>query len=86
MDTLLLFNCFQWDSEAGSFVPSAWKIMRLGGTITLVLLVAGILILLRLERKGRGGDHTGTTHTSSGSGIGPVGSSDSALQTGGLQA
>ncbi len=86
IDTLLLFNCFQWDPEAGSFVPSAWKIMRLGGTITLILLVAGILFLLRLERKGRGGSQTGTTHTSSDSGIGSVGPSDSALQTGGLQA
>ena len=46
IDTLLLFNCFKWDPEAGSFVPSAWKIMRLGGSITLVLLVGGILFLL----------------------------------------
>ncbi|MDP7070668.1 MAG: SCO family protein [Phycisphaerales bacterium] len=86
IDTLLLFNCFQWDPEAGSFVPSAWKIMRLGGTITLVLIVGGILFLLRLERKGRSGDHTGTTHSSSGSETDSGGSSDPALQTGGLQA
>ncbi len=87
IDTLLLFNCFQWDPEAGSFVPSAWKIMRLGGSITLVLLVGGILFLLRLERRGRDNQGTGTAGSAgSDSNIGQGGSSGPALQTGGLQA
>ncbi len=87
IDTLLLFNCFQWDPEAGSFVPSAWKIMRLGGSITLVLLVGGILFLLRLERRGRGKPGKGMTGAKGpDSHIGPDGTSGPALQTGGLQA
>jgi protein SCO1/2 len=87
IDTLLLFNCFQWDPEAGSFVPSAWKIMRLGGSITLVLLVGGILFLLRLERRGRADRDKGSAGSSgSDSHIGQGGHSGPALQTGGLQA
>ncbi|MCH2142589.1 MAG: SCO family protein [Phycisphaerales bacterium] len=54
MDTLLLFNCFQWDPEAGSFVPSAWKIMRLGAGLTAVVLAVGIFVLLRTDpRRGQ---------------------------------
>ncbi len=63
IDALLLFNCFQWDPEAGSFVPSAWKIMRLGAAISVVVLFGGIFVLLRLERrnhdKGSSGDSDG---------------------------
>jgi len=74
IDTLLLFNCFQWDPEAGSFVPSAWKIMRLGAAIAAVILIGGIIVLLRLERGGRG--------RTSGNDSEPH---DSAIQTGGLR-
>ena len=80
IDTLLLFNCFQWDPEAGSYVPSAWKIMRLGAGITAVLLIGGILVLLRLERKDRGGG-TGSDDTTAG-----VKNGVSAIKTGGLHA
>jgi len=80
IDTLLLFNCFQWDPEAGSYVPSAWKIMRLGAGITAVLLIGGILVLLRLERKDRGGG-TGSDDTTVG-----VKNGVSAIKTGGLHA
>ena len=78
IDTLLLFNCFQWDPEAGSFVPSAWKIMRLGAGISAILLFGGIFVLFRLERSGRSGRGRQNGHDSGPSG--PV------LQTGGMKA
>jgi protein SCO1/2 len=78
IDTLLLFNCFQWDPEAGSFVPSAWKIMRLGAGISAIILFGGIFVLFRLERSGRGG-----RGSKNGQDSGPSGP---ALQTGGTKA
>ena len=45
LDTLLLFNCFQWDPERNSYVADAWKIMRLGGVLTVVLVAGGLLVL-----------------------------------------
>ena len=77
IDTLLLFNCFQWDPEAGSFVPSAWKIMRLGAGISAIVLFGGIFILFRLERSSRSGRGRKNGHGSGPSG--PV------LKTGGMQ-
>jgi protein SCO1/2 len=78
IDTLLLFNCFQWDPEAGSFVPSAWKIMRLGAGISAILLFGGIFVLFRLERSSRSGRGRQNRHDS-----GPSGPD---LQTGGMKA
>ena len=87
IDTLLLFNCFQWDPEAGSYVPSAWKIMRLGGLITVVLIVAGVLILLRMGRRdSHGGTGTDQTHAAGTTRTNTAGPTGPALQTGGLQA
>jgi protein SCO1/2 len=86
MDTLLLFNCFQWDPEAGSYVASAWKIMRLGGVITIVLIIAGVLILLRLGRRGSGGGQgTDGVSGTENAGMDTAGSTEPTLQTGGLQ-
>jgi protein SCO1/2 len=42
MDKVLLF-CFQYDASAGKYGPSALKLMRLGGIVT-VLILAGVLI------------------------------------------
>lgn len=78
IDTLLLFNCFQWDPEAGSFVPSAWKIMRLGAGISAILLFGGIFVLFRLERSRRSG--RGRQNGNDSGPSGPV------LQTGGMKA
>lgn len=77
IDTLLLFNCFQWDPEAGSFVPSAWKIMRLGAGISAIVLFGGIFILFRLERSSRSG--RGRQNGQDSGPSGPV------LKTGGMQ-
>lgn len=61
MDTLLLFNCFQWDPESNSYVASAWKIMRLGGVLTIILVAVGLCVLGFRSGRGSGGD---TQHTS----------------------
>ena len=45
LDTLLLFNCFQWDPDRNSYIADAWKIMRLGGVLTVVLVAGGLLVL-----------------------------------------
>ena len=45
LDTLLLFNCFQWDSTRNSYVVNAWKIVRLGGVLTVLLVIAGLFVL-----------------------------------------
>ena len=54
MDTLLLFNCFQWDPESGSYVANAWKIMRLGGVLIIIILAVGILVLSAKGPRGSG--------------------------------
>lgn len=38
MDKFLLFTCFMYDPDKGSFTPSAWKLMRAGGLATIILL------------------------------------------------
>lgn len=51
MENFIFFNCYQYDPERGSYVPSAWKLMRLGGISTVIFIVIGILFLNRLESK-----------------------------------
>lgn len=84
IDTLLLFNCFQWDPEAGSYVPSAWKIMRFGAAITVVLIVVGVLILLRMGRgNSSGGQGLHKTDVADTTKLDSADSDKTALQTGG---
>ena len=53
MEKFLLFTCYRFDPEAGSYAMSAMKIMRLAGAMTFVLIVLGIFILRRSgPRKG----------------------------------
>lgn len=42
MDTLPLL-CFAYDAERGSYVLSAWRLMRLSGAATVVILIATLL-------------------------------------------
>lgn len=56
IDTMLLINCWQWDPDKGSYVIDPWKIMRLGGILTIIILVIGILVLSAKGPKGRGPD------------------------------
>ncbi len=48
MDSFALFNCFQWDPEANSYVADAWKLMRLGGVFIVLLIVVGWYVLWRM--------------------------------------
>lgn len=85
IDTLLLFNCFQWDPEAGSYVASAWKIMRFGAALTVVLIAVGVLILLRMGRGNSGGGQgTNAMDAADSTKLDSAASNGSALQTGGL--
>ena len=45
LDRLLLFNCFQYDPESNSYTPTAWKLMRSGAVLMLVVLAGGLAIL-----------------------------------------
>ena len=45
LDRLLLFNCFQYDSDRNSYSPSAWKLMRTGAVLMLVVLCGGLAVL-----------------------------------------
>lgn len=45
MDKFLLFMCFHYDPQSGSYAASAVKIMKMGGALTAVLLAAGIGVL-----------------------------------------
>jgi protein SCO1/2 len=45
LDQFALFVCFQYDPESNSYRPVAWKIMRSGGLLTLLLLASGLGIL-----------------------------------------
>jgi protein SCO1/2 len=45
LDTLLLFNCFQYDPDSNSYTPVAWKLMRTGGVLMLVVLGVGLAVL-----------------------------------------
>ena len=50
MEQLFLF-CFQYDSASGRYGPSAFKLMRLGGILTVVTI--GVLLLIYWRRESR---------------------------------
>ncbi len=54
IDTFLLFNCYQYDPDSNSFTPSAWKLMRMAGVLTLILLASGIAFLTWTTPKSKG--------------------------------
>lgn len=45
MEKFVLFMCYRYDPDANSYVASAWKIMRLGGIVTVIVVGAGLTIL-----------------------------------------
>lgn len=51
IDTFLLFNCYQYDPDSNSFTPSAWKLMRMAGVLTLILLAGGVAFLAWINPK-----------------------------------
>jgi protein SCO1 len=66
VDRLLLY-CFHYDSSEGRYAPVAVNIMRLGGSLTAVLLGGFLAVLWRGELKKRkklrlaGAPHASTT-------------------------
>jgi hypothetical protein len=52
MERFLLFMCYHYDPEKGSYAASAVKLMRLGGALTVLAIVAGLGLLgLRSSRR-----------------------------------
>lgn len=51
-EAALLF-CFEYDAQQGRYVVMAWRIMRVGGGITALLLVSVLLYFWRKELRGR---------------------------------
>ncbi|MBN2295845.1 MAG: SCO family protein [Pirellulales bacterium] len=49
MDRFLLF-CYHYDPESGRYGPAAFRLMQLGGGITIVVLVGGFMLLRRREK------------------------------------
>lgn len=45
LDKFLLFNCFQYDPDSNSYSPVAWKLMRTGAVLMLVVLGGGLAVL-----------------------------------------
>ncbi|MCZ6835583.1 MAG: SCO family protein [Planctomycetota bacterium] len=45
MEKFLLYTCYTYDPESGSYVASAWKVMRLGGVLTILVIAGGIIWL-----------------------------------------
>lgn len=53
MDKFLLFMCYHYDPQSKSYAASAIKIMRLGGAMTLVLMIVGFGVLWKLSAQDR---------------------------------
>ncbi len=45
MDRFLLFTCFQYDPRTNTYAPVAWKVMRSGALLTLVVMALGLTLL-----------------------------------------
>lgn len=52
LDKLILY-CYHYDPESGSYVLFATNFMRIGGLVTLVVIVAFLGIMWKKERQGR---------------------------------
>jgi protein SCO1/2 len=50
MDQVLLF-CFQYDPAKGRYAPAAFRIMQVGGLLTVVLVGVGLAVFWRREVK-----------------------------------
>lgn len=51
----LILSCFHYDADEGRYGPYAFGIMRLGGVVTVALVVLFLALLWRRERRGRKG-------------------------------
>jgi protein SCO1/2 len=50
VDQVRLF-CFQFDPEANSYAADAFRLMQVGGTLTMLILGAGLYLFWRRERR-----------------------------------
>lgn len=51
MEKFLLFTCFQYDPDRGSYTPSVRKLMKSGGLLTIAGIVIAIIVLGRAGPK-----------------------------------
>lgn len=49
-----LLYCYQYDPDSRSYVPVAWRVMRLGGLVTLLFLGIFLAFLWLREKRGDG--------------------------------
>lgn len=67
VDDFLLFMCYQYDPDKNSFTPNAWKIMRGGGALTVILLAGGLSIMWVREYRRRHGESESVGGSAAGS-------------------
>lgn len=58
LDQFLLF-CFHYDAEAGRYGPSARRLMQLAASVTLVMILGGLVPVWLRRRRGHAGPATG---------------------------
>jgi protein SCO1 len=44
-ERFMMFLCYEYDPDAGSYVLAAWKVMRAAGLMTVIFLVVGLIVL-----------------------------------------
>jgi protein SCO1/2 len=52
MDRVMLW-CFQYDASTNSYVPFVFRLVKLGGALTVVAIVAAVGVALLRERRAR---------------------------------
>jgi protein SCO1/2 len=52
----MLLMCYHYDPKSGRYTPAVTKILKGGAALTLLGLVSFIVLMLRRERRGSGGD------------------------------
>ena len=52
----MLLMCYHYDPKAGRYTPAVTRLMQGGGALTLLALASFIVIMLRREKRGTGGD------------------------------
>lgn len=52
-DQILLLVCYEYDPNSSGYVLAAWKLMRVGGLLTLTIMVGGLAFLWRRDLRTR---------------------------------
>lgn len=50
IDRVLLF-CYHYDASSGTYAPAAFRLMQVGGTLTVIILGTMLLVFWRKERR-----------------------------------